>query len=60
MSYVLFICLPAFEAFHFFLAVLSMKIQQNKNSDYKLEVQRKDLEIVLTPIFQYSLWIYLL
>lgn len=54
MSLVLFICLLAIEAFHFFLTVLSVKSQQNMNSDYKLEVQRKDLEIVLTPVFQYS------
>lgn len=29
------------------------------NNDYDLEVQRKDLEIVLTLRFQYSLQIYL-
>lgn len=36
-----------------------MKRQQNMNNDYDLEVQRKDLEIVLTLRFQYSLQIYL-
>lgn len=51
MSLVLFICLLAFEAFHF---MLSGKSQQNMNSGYKLEVQKEDLEIVLTPVFQYS------
>lgn len=55
MSLVLFICLLALEAFHFFLAILSVKSQPNMNSDYKLEVQREDLEIMLTPIFQCSI-----
>lgn len=55
MSLVLFICLLAFEAFQFFLVVPSVKSQQNMNSDYQLEVQREDLEIVLTTVFQYSI-----
>lgn len=54
MSLVLFICLLAFEAFHFFSVMLSVKSEQNMNSDCKPEVQREDLEIVLTPVFQYS------
>lgn len=32
----------------------SVKSEQNMNSDCKPEVQREDLEIVLTPVFQYS------
>lgn len=51
MSSVLFICLTAFEAFHFFLVVLSTERQENMNSDYDLEVKRKDLEIALTLLF---------
>lgn len=54
MSLVLFVCLLAFEAFHFFSVVPSVKSQQNMNSDCKLEVQREDLEIALTLVFQYS------
>lgn len=54
MSLELFICLLALETFHFFLAMPSVKSQPNMNTDYKLEVQREDLEIVLTPVFQYS------
>lgn len=41
-------------SFHFFLAALSVKSKQNVNGGYKLEVQGKDLEVVLTPVFLYS------